>query len=58
MSALLVGHFGCFTDQQDLTGQPDALVGSGVEANRIYFRPGPHLQQPGAPELRGPLAAY
>ena len=37
MRALLVGHFGCFTDQQDLTGQPDALVGSGVEANRIYF---------------------
>jgi DNA invertase Pin-like site-specific DNA recombinase len=36
MSALLVGYARCSTDQQDLTAQPDALLGLGVEAERIY----------------------
>jgi len=36
MSALLVGYARCSTDQQDLTAQRDALLGLGVEADRIY----------------------
>lgn len=40
MSALLVGHARCSTDQQDLTAQRDALSGLGVEAERIYVHHG------------------
>lgn len=36
MSALLVGYARCSTDAQDLTAQRDALLGLGVEAERIY----------------------
>lgn len=36
MSALLVGYARCSTDQQDLTAQRSALLGLGVEAERIY----------------------
>ena len=36
MSALLIGYARCSTDQQDLTAQRDALLGLGVEAERIY----------------------
>jgi hypothetical protein len=36
MSALLVGYARCSTDQQDLTAQRDALLGLGVDAERIY----------------------
>jgi DNA invertase Pin-like site-specific DNA recombinase len=36
MSALLVGYARCSTDQQDPTAQRDALLGLGVEADRIY----------------------
>jgi DNA invertase Pin-like site-specific DNA recombinase len=36
MSALLVGYAQCSTDQQDLTAQRDALLGLGVEAERVY----------------------
>src|SRR3954468_606294 len=36
MSALLVGYARCSTDQQDLTAERDALLGLGVEAERIY----------------------
>jgi hypothetical protein len=36
MSALLVGYARCSTDQQDLTAQRDALLGLGVETERIY----------------------
>jgi hypothetical protein len=36
MSAPLVGYARCSTDQQDLTAQRDALLGLGVEADRIY----------------------
>ena len=36
MSALLVGYARCSTDQQDLTAQRDALLGLGVEVERIY----------------------
>ena len=36
MSALLVGYARCSTDQQDLTAQRDALLGLGVEPERIY----------------------
>ena len=36
MSALLVGYARSSTDQQDLTAQRDALLGLGVEAERIY----------------------
>jgi hypothetical protein len=35
MGALLVGYARCSTDQQDLTAQRDALLGLGVEADRI-----------------------
>jgi hypothetical protein len=41
MSALLVGYAGCSTDQQDLTAQHDALLGLGVEAERICVDHGP-----------------
>jgi len=40
MSALLVGYARCSTDQQDLIAQPDALLGLGVEAERIYVNHG------------------
>ena len=36
MSALLVGYARCSTDQQDLTAQRDALLGLGVQVERIY----------------------
>jgi len=36
MNALLVGYARCSTDQQDLTAQRDALLGLGVETERIY----------------------
>ena len=36
MSTLLVGYARCSTDQQDLTAQREALLGLGVEADRIY----------------------
>ena len=36
MSGLHVGYARCSTDQQDLTAQRNALLGLGVEAERIY----------------------
>ena len=40
MSALLVGFARCSTDKPDLTAQRDALLGLGVEADRIYVEHG------------------
>jgi DNA invertase Pin-like site-specific DNA recombinase len=57
MSALLVGYARCSTDQQDLTAQRDALLGLGVEADRIYVDhglTGTNCERPG---LREALAA-
>ena len=57
MSALLVGYARCSTDQQDLTAQRDALLGLGVEVERIYVDhglTGTNREQPG---LREALAA-
>jgi DNA invertase Pin-like site-specific DNA recombinase len=36
MGALLVGYARCSTDQQDFTTRRDALLGLGVETERIY----------------------
>src|SRR3954470_9785710 len=57
MSALLVGNARCSTDSQDLTAHRDALLGLGVEPERIYVDhglTGIHRDRPG---LRRALAA-
>ena len=57
MSALLVGYARCSTDQQDLTAQRDALLGLGVDAQRIcvdHGLTGTNRERPG---LRQALAA-
>lgn len=46
MRALLVGYARCSTDQQDLTAQRDALLGLGVEAERIYVDHGLDRHKP------------
>jgi DNA invertase Pin-like site-specific DNA recombinase len=58
MSALLVGYARCSTDQQDLTAQRDALLGMGVEAERIYVDHGLTGTNRDRPGLREALAAY
>ena len=63
MSALLVGYARCSTDEQDLTAQRDALLGTGVEAERIYVDRGltgtkrerPGLREAGRVPGRGHL---
>ena len=35
MSALLIGHARCSTDQQDLNAQRDTLLYLGIEVDRI-----------------------
>jgi hypothetical protein len=57
MSALLVGYARCSTDQQDLTAQRDALLGQGVEAERIYVDHGLTGTNRERPGLREALAA-
>jgi hypothetical protein len=57
MSALLVGYARCSTDQQDLTAQRDALLGLGVEAERIYVDHGLIGTNRERPGLREALAA-
>jgi DNA invertase Pin-like site-specific DNA recombinase len=57
MSALLVGYARCSTDQQDLTAQRDALLGLGVEAERIYVDHGLTGTNRERPGLREALAA-
>jgi hypothetical protein len=57
MSALLVGYARCSTDQQDLTAQLDALLGLGVEADRIYVDHGLTGTNRERPGLREALAA-
>ena len=57
MSALLVGYARCSTDQQDLTAQRDALLGLGVEADRIYVDHGLTGTNRERPGLRESLAA-
>jgi DNA invertase Pin-like site-specific DNA recombinase len=57
MSALLVGYARCSTDQQDLTAQRDALLGLGVEADRIYVDHGLTGTNRERPGLREALAA-
>lgn len=57
MSALLVEYARCSTDLQDLTAQDEALLGLGVEAERIYVDQdltGTNREHPG---LREALAA-
>jgi DNA invertase Pin-like site-specific DNA recombinase len=57
MSALLVGYARCSTDHQDLTAQRDALLGLGVEAERIYVDHGLTGTNRERPGLREALAA-
>ena len=57
MSALLVGYARCSTDQQDPTAQRDALLGLGVEADRIYVDHGLTGTNRDRPGLREALAA-
>src|SRR3954453_7982965 len=57
MSALLFGYARCSTDQQDLTAQRDALLGLGVEAERIYVDHGLTGTNRERPGLREALAA-
>ena len=57
MSALLVGYARCSTDQQDLTAQRDALLGLGVEVERIYVDHGLTGTNRERPGLREALAA-
>ena len=57
MSALLVGYARCSSDQQDLTGQRNALLGLGVEAERIYVDHGLTGTNRERPGLREALAA-
>jgi hypothetical protein len=67
MSALFVGYARCSTDQQDLTAQRDALLGLGVEVERIYVGHGltgtnrdrgtgrlPSRRHPGGDQARPP----
>jgi DNA invertase Pin-like site-specific DNA recombinase len=58
MSALLIGYARCSTDQQDLTAQRDALLGLGVEAERIYVDhglTGTNRERPGRARSPGRL---
>jgi DNA invertase Pin-like site-specific DNA recombinase len=57
MSALLVGYARCSTDQQDLTAQRDALLGLGVQVERIYVDHGLTGTNRERPGLREALAA-
>jgi len=57
MSALLVGYARCSTDQLDLTAQRDALLGLGVEGDRIYVDHGLTGTNRERPGLREALAA-
>ena len=57
MSALLVGYARCSTDAQDLTAQRDALLGLGVETERIYVDHGLTGTNRERPGLREALAA-
>lgn len=60
MSALPVGYARCSTDQQDLTAQRDALLGLGVEAERIYVDhglTGRNRERPGLCEALAPCRA-
>ena len=57
MSAPLVGYARCSTDQQDLTAQRDALLGLGVEVERIYVDHGLTGTNRERPGLREALAA-
>jgi len=53
----LSGYARCSTDQQDLTAQRDALLGLGVEAERIYVDHGLTGTNRERPGLREALAA-
>ena len=57
MSALLVGYARCFTEQQDLTAQRDALAKLGVTLERIYLDHGLTGTNRERPGLREALAA-
>ena len=57
MSALPVGYARCSTDQPDLTAQHDALLGLGVESDRIYVDHGLTGTNRERPGLREALAA-
>ena len=52
-----VGYARCSTDQQDLTAQRDALLGLGVETERIYVDHGLTGTNRERPGLREALAA-
>jgi DNA invertase Pin-like site-specific DNA recombinase len=54
---LLVGYARCSTDQQGLTAQRDALLGLGVESERIYVDYGLTGTNRERPGLREALAA-
>ena len=57
MTALLIGHARCPTDQQDLTAQREGLLALGVETERIYVDHGLTGTNRERPGLREALAA-
>jgi DNA invertase Pin-like site-specific DNA recombinase len=57
MMATLIGYARCSTDAQDLTAQRAALVGLGVEAERIYTDHGMTGRNRDRPGLAQALAA-
>jgi len=57
MTALLVGHARCSTEQQDLTAQREGLLGLGVDPLRVYVDHGLTGTNRDRPGLREALAA-
>lgn len=57
MPELLIGYARCSTDAQDLTAQRDALIGLGVQADRVYVDHGLTGRNKQRPGLREALAA-
>ena len=53
MTALLIGHARCSTDQQELTAQREGLLALGVETERIYVDHGLTGTNRERPGLRG-----
>jgi DNA invertase Pin-like site-specific DNA recombinase len=57
MTGIAIGYARCSTDKQDLTAQREALVGLGVEADRIYTDHGMTGTNRARPGLDQALAA-
>jgi DNA invertase Pin-like site-specific DNA recombinase len=60
MSATLIGHARCSTEDQDLTAQKTALIDLGVERERIYLdhgMSGTDRARPGLDQAQGAVRA-